>query len=165
MASEINSVFYSVSSSDLVSSWVGESEKYVQHMLLFGWMQCSPKPLNSREWPRQNFSLQCFLVFFCLFVFCKAYQGAIPKCKRPTGSISKYKTCFVARESVQGICFYTCATFFILFKPMESQSWRREFSDFLLASFLTESYLRTEVNQRLFFKRSLNLIKKKLRPI
>ena len=131
VASEINSVFYSVSSSDLVSSWVGESEKYVQHMLLFGWMQCSPKPLNSREWPRQNFSLQCFLVFFCLFVFCKAYQGAIPKCKRPTGSISKYKTCFVARESVQGICFYTCATFFILFKPMESQSWRREFSDFL----------------------------------
>ena len=38
VASEINSVFYSVSSSDLVSSWVGESEKYVQHMLLFGWM-------------------------------------------------------------------------------------------------------------------------------
>ena len=30
MASEINSIFYSVSSSDLVSSWVGESEKYVK---------------------------------------------------------------------------------------------------------------------------------------
>lgn len=29
VASEINSIFYSVSSSDLISSWVGESEKYV----------------------------------------------------------------------------------------------------------------------------------------
>ena len=109
VASEINSVFYSVSSSDLVSSWVGESEKYVQHMLLFGWMQCSPKPLNSREWPRQNFSLQCFLVFFCLFVFCKAYQGAIPKCKRPTGSISKYKTYFCsARVSTRNLLLNLC---------------------------------------------------------
>ena len=109
VASEINSVFYSVSSSDLVSSWVGESEKYVQHMLLFGWVQCSPKPHNSREWPRQNFSLQCFLVFFCLFVFCKAYQGAIPKCKRPTGSISKYKTCFCsARVSTRNLLLHLC---------------------------------------------------------
>ena len=103
VASEINSVFYSVSSSDLVSSWVGESEKYVQHMLLFGWMQCSPKPHNSRG---RISPYNVFLRFFDCLVFCccKAYQGAIPKCKRPTGSISKYKTCFCsARVSTRSL--------------------------------------------------------------
>ena len=132
MASEINSVFYSVSSSDLVSSWVGESEKYVQHMLLFGWVQCSPKPHNSREWPRQNFSLQCFLVFFlfvCLF-FVRLIKELFQNARGQQVQSVSIKLVFVARESVQGVCFYTCATFFILFKPMESQSWRREFSDF-----------------------------------
>ena len=105
VASEINSVFYSVSSSDLVSSWVGESEKYVQHMLLFGWVQCSPKPHNSREWPRQNFLTMFFCIFLFVFFFVRLIKELFQNARGQQVQSVSIKLIFVARESVQGICF------------------------------------------------------------